>query len=149
MIRQFQPEDAAACCALIHACLAADSSISPVLRERLLSSETPQSMVERAKLFYVAVYQSGGGISGVAGLDLNEIRLLCVSPERRRNGIGRLLLQHLQSMVPSLLFPDVFVYSSVQGREFYRACGFLEQGPVNFNFGCDELPTFFMTFPIR
>jgi GNAT superfamily N-acetyltransferase len=149
MIRPFQPEDAAACCALIHACLASDSSISPVLRARLLRSETPQSMEERAKLFYVAVYESGSGILGVAGLDLNEIRLLCVSPERRRNGIGRLLLQHIQSMVPNILFPDVFVYASVEGREFYRACGFLEQGPVNFDFGGDELPTYFMTFPIR
>jgi len=149
MIRQFQPEDAAACSALIHACLANDSSISHALRARLLSSETQQSMEERAKLFYVAVYQSGCEILGVAGLDLNEIRLLCVSPGRRRNGIGRLLLQHIQSMVPGILFSDVFVYSSMQGREFYRACGFLEQGPVSFAFGGDELPTYFMTFPIR
>jgi N-acetylglutamate synthase-like GNAT family acetyltransferase len=95
MIRQFQPEDAVACCALIHACLANDSSISSALREKLLSSETPQSMEERAKLFYVAVYQSGNRILGVAGLDMNEIRLLCVSPERRRSGIGRILLQHI------------------------------------------------------
>jgi hypothetical protein len=52
-------------------------------------------------------------------------------------------------MVPNILFPDVFVYSSVQGKEFYRACGFLEQGPVNLDFGGEPLHTFFMTFPIR
>ena len=149
MIRQFQCEDAVACCALIHVCLANDSSISSELCEKLLSSETPQSMEERARLFYVAGYESGNRILGVAGLDMNEIRLLCVSPERRRNGIGRILLQHILSMVPSILFPDVFVYSSVQGKEFYRACGFLERGPVNFDFGCGQVRTFFMTFPIR
>ncbi len=106
-------------------------------------------MEERARLFYVAVYESGNQILGVAGLDMNEIRLLCVSPGHRRSGIGRALLEHLQSMVPSILFPDVFVYSSLQGRDFYKACGFLEKGPVDFDYDGEKLPTFFMTFPIR
>jgi GNAT superfamily N-acetyltransferase len=149
MIRQFRSEDALPCSALIRSCLANDSSISPALREKLQDAETPGSMEERAGLFYVAVYESEEGILGVAGLDLNEIRLLCTSPEHRRRGIGRALLEHVRTMVPGFLFPDIFVYSSMQGKDFYRACGFEEKGQVSFDFGGEQLPTHFMTFPIR
>jgi len=106
-------------------------------------------MEERARLFYIAVYESEGEILGVAGLDMNEIRLLCTSPRHRRHGIARALLGHLEPMVPGFLFPDIFVYSSSQGREFYRACGFTERGQVRFDLGGEKLPTWFMTFPIR
>jgi N-acetylglutamate synthase-like GNAT family acetyltransferase len=149
MIRQFRPEDALACCTLIHACLAEDNSLSPGLREKLLSSETPQTMVERSRLFYVAIYESENGILGIAGLDMNEIRLLFVSPEHRRSGIGRALLDFIQSMVPGILFQDIFVYSSLAGREFYKARGFIEKGPVNFEVDGEPLRTIFMSRPIR
>jgi N-acetylglutamate synthase-like GNAT family acetyltransferase len=134
---------------LIHACLVDDSTLSPALRDKLLSSETPQAIEERARLFYVVVDESGDGISGIAGLDMNEIRLLCVSPEQRRKGIGRALLEHLHTMVPGILFPDIFVYSSMEGRSFYKACGFAEKGPVNFDIGGERLRTIFMVLPIR
>ena len=149
MIRQFRPEDAAPCSSLIRSCLENDSSIPPALREKLRSAETPESMEERGRLFYVAVCESEGRVLGVAGLDLNEIRLLCISPEHRRQGIGRALLEHLEAMVPGILFPDIFVYSSVQGKDFYSSCGFEEKGQVSFDFGGEQLPTYFMTFPIR
>jgi N-acetylglutamate synthase-like GNAT family acetyltransferase len=106
-------------------------------------------MEERSKLFYVAVDQSEVGILGVAGLDMNEIRLLCVSPEQRRKGIGRNLVEHLRRMVPGILFPDIFVYSSLEGRSFYKACGFEEKGPVTFEIGGQQLCTVFMVLPVR
>ncbi len=106
-------------------------------------------MAERARLFYVAVYELKDQILGVAGLDMNEIRLLCVSPEHRRHGIGRSLLQHLFGMVPGILFPDIFVYASEQGKDFYRACGFEEKGAVNFDFDGEQLRTCFMSFALR
>jgi len=149
MIRQFRPEDASHCCTLIRECLAEDSSISTVLRRKLQAAETPESTAERAKLFYVAVYEADSKILGIAGLDMNEIRLLCVMPGHRQRGIGRALLEHMLTMVPNILFPDIFVYSSLQGKPFYSACGFLEKGPVNFDFGGEQLRTSFMTFPIR
>jgi N-acetylglutamate synthase-like GNAT family acetyltransferase len=149
MIRQFKPEDAVPCSALIHTCLENDSSLSSALRGKLRSAETPESMKERAKLFYVVVYETENGILGMAGLDMNEIRLLCVSPEHRRLGIGRTLFEHFRTMVPGILFPDIFVYSSMQGRDFYTACGFIEKGSVAFNFADERLPAVFMTFPIK
>jgi N-acetylglutamate synthase-like GNAT family acetyltransferase len=149
MIRQFRIEDAVPCCSLIHACLANDTSLSPAIREKFRAAETPGSMKERARLFYVAVHESEGRILGVAGLDMNEIRLLCVSPEHRRQSIGRALLEHLRTMVPGILFPDIFVYSSVQGKDFYATCGFVEKGTVSLDLGSEQLLTYFMTFSIR
>ena len=148
MIRQFHPGDAPSCCALIHACLENDPSYTPELLRIIRSSETPQSIMERAKLFYIAVYESEDRIVGMAGLDMNEIRLLYVSPDCRRKGIGRLLLEHIKSMVPRVLFADIFVYSSKQAVAFYKACGFVDKGPFTFDVAGEALQTVFMTFPI-
>ena len=105
-------------------------------------------MTEHAKHFYIAVYELEDRILGVAGLDLNEIRLLYVSPEYQRRGIGRMLLEHIRSMVPGILFADVFVYSSEQAVAFYKACGFVEKGPYAFDLEGEALRTVFMVFPI-
>jgi N-acetylglutamate synthase-like GNAT family acetyltransferase len=148
MIRQFQHQDAASCSRLIHACLENDSSYSFALREKIRRLETSQAMVERARLFYVAVYEAEDEILGVAGLDMNEIRLLCVSPEHRRLGIGCALLKHIKAMVPGFLFSDIFVYSSRQAAQFYLACGFAERGPFAFDLSGEQLMTIFMTYAI-
>jgi GNAT superfamily N-acetyltransferase len=149
MIRQFTPGDASSCCTLIHACLDHDASYPPALREKIKRLETPGAMIERARLFYIAVYESGGQVVGLAGLDLNEIRLLCISPKYQRKGIGRVLLEHVRSMVPPALFADVFVYSSEQAADFYRVCGFAEKGPFIFNVEGEPLRAVFMTSPIH
>ena len=106
-------------------------------------------MEERARLFYVAVYESENRVLGVAGLDMNEIRLLYVSPDQQRRGIGRALLEHLRPMVPGILFPDIFVYAATQAVGFYKACGFAEKGPFCFDIDGEPLTTIFMTSPTR
>jgi GNAT superfamily N-acetyltransferase len=149
MIRNFVPEDAHACCSLIHSCVEADQTIPATLRGKMIHSESPYTMLERSRLFYLAVYESDTGISGIAGLDMNEIRLLCVSPNHQRRGIGRTLLDHLITMVPGYLFPDIFVYASTEAVPFYKACGFIEKGPVAFAFTGSKLQTIFMTRTIK
>jgi len=149
MIRQFRPEDASSCCRLIRVCLDGDPSYPPAVRQKILTGETALSMDERARLFYVAVHELENGIAGVAGLDMNEIRMLYVAPEHRRRGIGRAFVEHFKSMVPSVLFADIFVYSSIHAAAFYKACGFIEKGPFCFDLGGELLPTIFMTFPVR
>jgi N-acetylglutamate synthase-like GNAT family acetyltransferase len=149
MIRQFQLEDAPQCAVLLRSCLQADSSLPPALRNRMLARESPQSIIERAKLFYLAVYESGGKILGMAGLDINEIRLLCVSPEHQHGGIGRALVEHVIGMVPGSLFSDAFVYSAIQSAGFYRACGFADKGPFSLDVEGEALQTIFMSFPLK
>lgn len=111
----------------------------------MIRTESPDSMLERSRLFYLAVYESAARISGIAGLDMNEIRILCVSPEHQRRGIGRLLLNHVMEMVPGTLFPDVFVYAATGAVAFYKASGFEEKGPMVFDISGEPLETIFMT----
>jgi GNAT superfamily N-acetyltransferase len=145
MIRQFQSRDARPCCRLIHVCLESDASLAPALRQKIRCMETPQSMIERARLYYIAIFEDENRVVGVAGLDMNEIRLLCVLPDRQRAGIGRALIDHIKAMVPGTLFSDIFVYSSLQAVGFYKACGFAEKGPCGIDIGGETLPTVFMS----
>jgi N-acetylglutamate synthase-like GNAT family acetyltransferase len=148
MIRQFKTEDASMCCDLIRACVQDDRSMPDSIRAHILVTETPESMIERASLYYVTVYEWANRIVGIAGLDLNEVRLLAVSPVRRRAGIGRALIEHLKAMIPGTFFSDIFVYASTQSVEFYRSCGFVDKGPVELDTGSGKLPTVFMTLQV-
>ena len=145
LIRQFQSEDAGSCCDLVCACLRIDPLVPPAAVERLVRAESPAAMRERAKLFYLAVCVVEGCIAGVAGVDMNEIRLLYVGPEFRSRGVGGALLVHAESMVPPALFRDVFVYSAAAAVDFYRAHGYNPGGAHLFDVGGAAMPTIFMT----
>jgi len=149
MIRQFCSGDADSCSCLIRECIQADSFYPAALKDAVCQMETPESVAERARLFYLAVYESEGQILGLAGLDLNEVRLLCVSPAHRRRGIGRALMEHIKTMTPALAFADIFVYSAKSAVDFYRACGFIERGPFTFTVLGQALQTVFMTLLLR
>ncbi|MBN2241885.1 MAG: GNAT family N-acetyltransferase [Acidobacteria bacterium] len=149
MIRNFAPQDAEGCSRVVRACIGADPSLPPALRNRMIRAESAGSMLERARLFYVAVCENDSRISGLAGLDMNEIRILCVSPEKQRCGIGRALLGHVTGIVPGALFRDIFVYAANGAVDFYKAAGFGEKGPVIFDFEGEKLETVFMTRMIR
>ena len=149
MIRLFRPEDASACCSIIRACLEADASYPAALRAKISAGETAESMKQRAGLFYIAVYEEENRILGFAGLDMNEIRLLYVAPDSQHRGIGRSLLEHIKTMVPGAVFPEIFVYSTIGAAGFYGACGFIDKGPFVFDLGGESLPTVFMTLAVR
>lgn len=149
MIRQFMPEDAEACCRLVHKCLASDPQLSSSLSDGLRTLETPQAMRKRSTLFYIAVYESQSEVVGVAGLDLNEVRLLYVSPGHQSQGIGEALLAHLESMVPPSVFADIFVYAVPSAADFYSHRGFKEMGECSFDLNGEPFRTIFMTKPLR
>jgi GNAT superfamily N-acetyltransferase len=144
LIRPFQTDDAQACSDIIRACIREDPQLSPQLQAKLLALETPAAVLERARLYYLAVHQSEEGITGLGGLELNEIRILSVSPAHQREGIGRALVEHLGAMVPPALFKDIFVYSMPGAVAFYRALGFEERGAAAFLIGGLKMETIFM-----
>jgi GNAT superfamily N-acetyltransferase len=148
VIRPFKSEDASFGSALIIECLKNDPAYNPSLLQKAIRCETAQAMRNRASVYYVAVYEEAGKIRGVAGLDMNEIRLLYVSPACQRRGIGRDLLLHLIGMVPRALFSDVFVYTTKQAVAFYRTYGFEDKGPFLFHLEGEKLQTVFMALPI-
>ncbi len=143
--RQFRPEDARSCCEILRSNAGIDTACPPELRKAMLAAEVPDLMLRRAALYYVAVFESDLGVVGVGGLDLNEIRFLAVSPQCQRSGIGRLLLGHLEALVPPALFSDIFVYASPEAEGFYRACGYLAGGGETMEVYGYPVPTIFMT----
>jgi N-acetylglutamate synthase-like GNAT family acetyltransferase len=147
MMRQFRPEDASVCSSIVLACLLADTSVSRDLRNRLAQNISAESMRESSRMHYMAVCESESGIVGLCGLEMNEIRFLCVAPEHQRHGVGRKMLSHLESMIPPALFADVFVYSSPAAVGFYRAHGFQPRGQHTFQIERILLPTIFLTKP--
>lgn len=145
MIRQFRAEDAEACSAVIRACIEFDMEMPAQLRAELLAAESPESMRERGRLFYIAVCEHEGSVAGLGGLDMNEIRLLYVSPAYQRRGFGRAILEHLEAMVPPALFREAFVYAAASAAGFYRARGYAHRGEHLFEVGAQRFPTLFMT----
>jgi len=148
MIRQFQAEDAPACSQLIRESIRQDALIPDEAREDLLAMESARSMLDRGRLFYLAVSDLGERLAGLGGVEMNEIRLLLVSPEYRGRGIGRSILTHLESMVPSGFFSDLFVYASPAAEGFYRALDYVPQGEHSVKIAGCTLATIFMVKPI-
>jgi GNAT superfamily N-acetyltransferase len=149
MIRQFRPEDAAGCIDVVRACIRFDRCLAPDLRDLLLEAETAASLCERAARHYLAVDESGDRITGVGGVELNEIRILYVDPGRQGAGIGSALLGHLEELVPSALFRDVFVYAIPSAEGFYRARGYAARGVHAFQAGGAVIKTVFMVKDLR
>ena len=148
MIRQFESSDAETCSGLICDCIRHDAEIPAGLRQALLQAESAQSMEERSRLFYIAVWETAGVVAGLGGLDMNEIRLLYVSPAHQRRGIGRAILEHLEGLVPAALFKNVFVYAAVSASSFYETRGYVSGGKHVIEIGGQILPTIFMTKPL-
>lgn len=144
VIRQFVLEDAEVASAIVRSCLRLDPMVPASARDELILMESPASMIERSRLFYMAVCVHAGCIAGVGGVDMNEIRLLFVDPGRQRLGIGSRLLQHLEACVPPALFGDVFVYSALGAVGFYRARGYRPEGEHLFFIAGHTVPTIFM-----
>jgi len=144
IIRQFMPEDAERASAIVCSCLRLDPMLPASARDELLLMETPASMIELSRLFYMAVCVHAERIAGVGGVDMNEIRLLFVDPGSQRLGMGSRLLEHLEAWVPPALFGDIFVYSAQGAAGFYEAHGYRLEGEHLFFIAGHNVPTIFM-----
>lgn len=145
IIRQFIAEDACASAEVVRACIKLDLTIPPAAREELIFIESPAVMIERSRLYYLAVCELDGNVAGISGLDMNEIRLLFVDPGHQRLGIGSRLLQHLEAFVPPALFHDIFVYSAPDAVGFYHRHGYQTGGEQGFIVAGQTVPTVFMS----
>jgi GNAT superfamily N-acetyltransferase len=144
-IRPFRSEDAGACVELIGQCFRLDATMPPLVVERMLESQSARLLQEQARFFYIAVCELAEGIVGLGGIEMNEIRLLYVSPSHQGKGIGSALLGHLESMVPAAFFEDIFVYAAAGAAGFYCVRGYEPGGEFIFEVEGGSLPTVFLT----
>jgi GNAT superfamily N-acetyltransferase len=149
MIRPFEAHDAARCSEIVAACVQQDPFLSHETRERIHRGVSAESVLERSRLYYLAVYELDGQPAGFGGVDMNEVRLLYVRPEFQGKGIGARLLRHLEDMVPPGLFADVFVYAALPAVGFYRQHGYRPEGEWQTDLGGELLTTMFMRKELR
>ncbi len=137
---------------------AGDAEALHVLAEELadaLGDRRPQPEAVRARLLElleeprarVLVAEIGGGVVGVASLWIKpdlahgdtvvEVPMLVVSETARRQGVGKLLVGEIQSIVAAenaTLIELVATRNNDVARAFYRALGFVETDHVALEF---------------
>ena len=138
-VREGTPDDAPAIAALL-AALMVDHGLAPLSPERLAGA-VRQVMQLPAAWYLVA--DDGGELVGT--LQLNQrystwetapygyVEDFCVAPSRRGEGIGRLLLAHVERWAQERGWTriDLDVSTSLTGTlRFYERCGYRDTGSV-------------------
>ncbi|MDX1476402.1 MAG: GNAT family N-acetyltransferase [Saprospiraceae bacterium] len=123
MIRPFHPDDTEA---LIDIWYAASQVAHSFLSPEFLALEK-----ERIREIYLPktrtwVHLGPHGINGFVSMLGSEVAALFVRPEHHRQGIGRVLMDHVRGMHDTLTL-EVFRDNPL-GRSFYRGYGFEEIG---------------------
>jgi ribosomal protein S18 acetylase RimI-like enzyme len=144
IVREATPEDAPALHAL-------SAELADTLGDR-----RPQHGAVRARLLelleeprarVLVAEDEGGGVVGAASLWIKpdlahgdkvvEVPMLVVSGEARRRGVGKLLVEEIQSIVAAenaALIELIATRNNDVARAFYRALGFVETDHVSLEF---------------
>jgi GNAT superfamily N-acetyltransferase len=116
----------------------ADHRNDPAILERWLANKTPEIVTswiaQPASSMLVAVE---GGIIRAAGAvtDMGEITLNYVSPDARFRGVSRAMLGALEARAAERGNTRCTLISTDTARRFYRAAGYVEDGPPQGKFG--------------
>jgi GNAT superfamily N-acetyltransferase len=141
-IRDAVLADAPAACQVLRRSITelctADHRNDPVILERWLANKTPEIVAswiaQPASAMLVAV--EGGIIRAVGAVtDTGEITLNYVSPDARFRGVSRAMLGALEARAAERGNTRCTLISTETARRFYRAAGYVEDGPPQGKFG--------------
>ncbi|HET6370322.1 MAG TPA: GNAT family N-acetyltransferase [Nitrospiria bacterium] len=93
-------------------------------KQRLIRLDSPVSFIIRSREYYTVVYEVEGKVWATGGVDKNEIRTVFVSPPYQRKGVGRELMEHLESCVDPERFDLLFLQASESAEGFYHRMGY-------------------------
>lgn len=93
--------------------------------DRAVRNFTPEAVVKRMIGGFVLVASIDDRIVGAANLNDATIRSVFVSPDRRKQGLGSLLMQRLEAKARGAGVAKLSVPSSVNAQGFYRKHGYL------------------------
>jgi GNAT superfamily N-acetyltransferase len=115
-----------------------DHRNDPAILERWLANKTPEIVpswiAQPASSMLVAV--EGGIIRAVGAVtDMGEITLNYVSPDARFRGVSRAMLGALEARAAERGNTRCTLISTETARRFYRAAGYVEDGPPQGKFG--------------
>ncbi len=141
-IRDAVLADAPAACEVLRRSItelcAADHRNDPAILERWLANKTPEIVAswiaQPTSSMLVAV--EGRIILAVGAVtDAGEITLNYVSPEARFRGVSRAMLGALEARAAERGNTRCTLISTATARRFYRAAGYVEDGPPQGKFG--------------
>ncbi len=97
---------------------------SPDIIEQVQCSFSPQAILDLLgkRQVYVATFNQH--IVATASLDLDVVRSVFVEPGCQGKGLGKRLMERLQSVAVSQGFTKLHVPSSITAEGFYRSLGF-------------------------
>jgi GNAT superfamily N-acetyltransferase len=141
-IREAVSTDAPAACqvlrrSIIELCVA-DHQNDPAILDRWLANKTPEIIAswiaQLASSMLLAV--EGDAILAVGAVtDAGEITLNYVSPDARFRGVSRAMLGALEARAAERGNARCTLLSTATARRFYRAAGYVEDGPLQGKFG--------------
>src|SRR6267378_3897521 len=141
-IRAATPEDAPAACQVMRRSIAelcvADHQNDEAILTRWLGNKTPEIFVSwiRQPDNSLLVAAEGGNILAVGSVtDAGQITLNYVSPDARFRGVSRALLGALEARAVERGNTRCTLISTATARRFYRAAGYVEDGPPQGKFG--------------
>jgi GNAT superfamily N-acetyltransferase len=79
-------------------------------------------LLSKSRIFLVAEY--GGKITGVGGIEEDFICSVFVDPKKQGKGIGRLIMNALESIAKKKKYDLVFLHSSLTAESFYAKIGY-------------------------
>lgn len=141
-IRDAVAEDAEAACQVMRRSIAelclADHRNDPTILRRWLGNKTPENfaswMTQSDNSILVAV--ECGSILAVGSVtDAGKITLNYVSPDARFRGVSRSMLGALEARAMERGNARFMLISTETARRFYKACGYVEEGPPVGEFG--------------
>lgn len=93
----------------------------------------PVANIEAIEGVQIFVAETGDRIVGFGSIrvETSEIEVMIVDPDFMRQGIGRMLIEQLESVASDAGLEQLIVGSSIYGQPFYRACGFIDSGIRN------------------
>jgi GNAT superfamily N-acetyltransferase len=126
LVREFAPEDAERLSRLIVRNLrrVLIRDYSPEAIEALAPFFTPARLIDVARNQHVIVCVRGADPVGIASLDGDRVRNVFVDVDMHRQGIGRLLMAHLEAYARENNVTRIYLHAALSAQAFYRALGY-------------------------
>jgi GNAT superfamily N-acetyltransferase len=142
IIRDAVPSDAAAACevlrrSIIELCVA-DHRNDPAVLAEWLANKTPEivaSWIARPNSSLLVAIDDGAILGVGAITEEGEITLNYVSPDARFRGVSRALVAALEARAAERGNARCTLISTETALRFYRAAGYVQDGPAQGKFG--------------
>lgn len=84
----------------------------------------PDQVVERIRDELIFLCFLGASLVGTVGLKRDYLRSLFVEPNYQKQGIGKVLVEHIEELAQENAISEIMLHSSLTAQDFYTALGY-------------------------